>query len=227
MSDDAWQTLLRSAARPSHTGGRPRSERQILEAIVHIACTAQARTRPPPALGPFVACATAPSLGALRTLQRAHVLSLGWENLDAILHGPRGAGPGNPPGQAVAPGARYEHVTLLTAALEALGYRFTAVSGRARTGSSTVLPATHAMLVVELEGRRRLDHPGADGWAVCRRSGDSPDTWLSMRATPLNPQYPPTTPWATTSTAPATAPLSSPVPSSSESSPTGCTSSTG
>ncbi|MFJ1656666.1 transposase [Streptomyces sp. NPDC088337] len=34
----------------------PRSERQILEAIVHIACTRQAWPRLPPALGPFLAC---------------------------------------------------------------------------------------------------------------------------------------------------------------------------
>lgn len=168
-----------------------------------------------------------PTLGTLRTLQRAHVLSIGWENLDAFLHGHvaldvatiqdkllhRGRG-----------GYCYEHVTLFAAALEALGYRFTAVSGRIRMGSDKILPATHAMLVVELEGRRwlcdvgfgaslfepieladgaalttgaweyRVQHeeitPGADGWAVYQRSGDSPDGWLSRHATTLNPQYP-------------------------------------
>ncbi|MFE9181362.1 transposase [Streptomyces sp. NPDC007126] len=41
---------------PSHSGGCPRCERQIMEAIVHVACTGQAWTRLPSALGPFQAC---------------------------------------------------------------------------------------------------------------------------------------------------------------------------
>lgn len=56
ISDVAWQTLSGLLPARSHTGGRPRSERQILEAIVHIACTGQAWTRLPSALGPFQAC---------------------------------------------------------------------------------------------------------------------------------------------------------------------------
>ncbi len=56
ISDAAWQTLSGVLPTPSHTGGPRRSERQILEAIVHIACTAQAWTRLPPVLGPFLAC---------------------------------------------------------------------------------------------------------------------------------------------------------------------------
>ncbi|MFF4402785.1 transposase [Streptomyces sp. NPDC001480] len=36
--------------------GCPRCDRQILEAIVHVACTGQAWSRLPPALGPFLAC---------------------------------------------------------------------------------------------------------------------------------------------------------------------------
>lgn len=56
ISDVAWQTLSGLLPARSHTGGRPRSERQILEAIVHIVCTTQAWTRLPPDLGPFLAC---------------------------------------------------------------------------------------------------------------------------------------------------------------------------
>jgi hypothetical protein len=56
ISNVAWQTLSGLLPARSHTGGRPRSERQILEAIVHIACTEQPWTRLPPALGPFQAC---------------------------------------------------------------------------------------------------------------------------------------------------------------------------
>ncbi|QDL68075.1 hypothetical protein DNK48_00280 [Streptomyces malaysiensis subsp. malaysiensis] len=56
ISNVAWQTLAGLLPARSHTGGHPRSERQILEAIVHIPCTGQAWTRLPPALGPFLAC---------------------------------------------------------------------------------------------------------------------------------------------------------------------------
>ncbi|MFF3467584.1 Helicase associated domain protein [Streptomyces sp. NPDC002619] len=56
ISDVAWQSLSGLLPTRPHTGGRPRSERQILEAIVHIACTTQAWTRLPPALGPFLTC---------------------------------------------------------------------------------------------------------------------------------------------------------------------------
>ncbi|OIJ92419.1 Helicase associated domain protein [Streptomyces monashensis] len=56
ISDIAWQTLSPLLPPPTHTGGRPRSERQLLEAIIHIACTRQAWTRLPAALSPFEAC---------------------------------------------------------------------------------------------------------------------------------------------------------------------------
>ncbi|MGW8954735.1 Helicase associated domain protein [Streptomyces sp. NPDC055709] len=56
ISDAAWQTLVRLLPARSHTGGRPRCERQILESIVYVACTGQAWTRLPPTLGPFLAC---------------------------------------------------------------------------------------------------------------------------------------------------------------------------
>ncbi|MGW0211349.1 transposase, partial [Streptomyces sp. NPDC003233] len=56
ISDAAWQMLSDLLPARSHTGGRLRCERQLLEAIVHVACTGQAWTRLPPALGPFLAC---------------------------------------------------------------------------------------------------------------------------------------------------------------------------
>ncbi|MFJ8363953.1 hypothetical protein [Streptomyces sp. NPDC093984] len=37
----AWQTLSDLLPARSHTGGRPRCERQLLEGIVYIACTGQ------------------------------------------------------------------------------------------------------------------------------------------------------------------------------------------
>ncbi|MEU6557959.1 Helicase associated domain protein [Streptomyces sp. NPDC046915] len=56
ISDTTWQTLSAVLPARPHTGGRPRCDRQILEAIVHVACTGQAWSRLPPALGPFLAC---------------------------------------------------------------------------------------------------------------------------------------------------------------------------
>lgn len=107
----------------------------------------------------------APTLETLRALQRAHVLTLGWDTLDSFLYREvrldvpsvqeklvrRGRG-----------GYCYEHVVLFAATLERLGFRFSAVSGRVQLGadSSRPRPATHAMLIVELEGTRWLTDVG-------------------------------------------------------------------
>ena len=56
----------------------------------------------------------------------------------------------------------YEHVVLFAAALEKLGFRFTAVSGRVQLGADSThpRPATHAMLIVDLDGTRWLNDIG-------------------------------------------------------------------
>ncbi|MET8468471.1 arylamine N-acetyltransferase [Streptomyces sp. NPDC006422] len=107
----------------------------------------------------------APTLETLRGLQRAHVLGMRWDTIDSFLYREvridvpsvvdklvrRGRG-----------GYCYEHTVLFAAALEKLGFRFTAVSGRVQLGadSSAPRPATHAMLIVEVEGRRWLTDIG-------------------------------------------------------------------
>ena len=107
----------------------------------------------------------APTLETLRALQRAHVLTVRWDTLDSFLYREvrldlpslqdkllrRGRG-----------GYCFEHVTLFAAALERLGFRFTAVSGRVQLGADSrrPRPATHAMLVVELDGSRWLSDVG-------------------------------------------------------------------
>ncbi|HET6860403.1 MAG TPA: arylamine N-acetyltransferase, partial [Streptomyces sp.] len=101
----------------------------------------------------------APTLETLRALHRAHVLSVRWENLDAFLRGevPLDLGAlqakmvGSPRG-----GYCFEHVSLYAAALERLGFDFFGVQGRIHVGPGKILPATHAMLVIELDGRRWL-----------------------------------------------------------------------
>ncbi|MFJ9996902.1 arylamine N-acetyltransferase family protein [Streptomyces werraensis] len=106
-----------------------------------------------------------PTLETLRALQRAHVLTVRWDTLDSFLYREvrldvpsvqdklvrRGRG-----------GYCYEHVVLFAAALEKFGFRFTAVSGRVQLGadSSDPRPATHAMLIVDLDGTRWLSDVG-------------------------------------------------------------------
>ncbi|MFF2363822.1 transposase [Streptomyces sp. NPDC058122] len=52
ISDSAWQTLHLRLPPLAHHGGRRRDERQVLEAILHIACTQQPWAGLPQVLGP-------------------------------------------------------------------------------------------------------------------------------------------------------------------------------
>ncbi len=106
-----------------------------------------------------------PTLETLRSLQRAHVLNVRWDTIDGFLHRRvrldlpslqdkllrRGRG-----------GYCFEHVALFAAALEKLGFGFTAVSSRVQLGADSrrPRPATHAMLLVELDGARWLSDVG-------------------------------------------------------------------
>ncbi|MEU5811353.1 arylamine N-acetyltransferase [Streptomyces sp. NPDC047718] len=96
-----------------------------------------------------------PTLEVLRALHAAHVASIGFENLEAVL------------GRAVRldleslqakmvrrqrGGTCSEHTLLYAAALEAIGFAFTATASRVRVHEGPTLPATHASLRVELDG---------------------------------------------------------------------------
>ncbi|MFE0172615.1 arylamine N-acetyltransferase [Streptomyces sp. NPDC059002] len=105
-----------------------------------------------------------PSYATLRALHRAHVLSVRWENLEAVLRKKRPLDlesvqaklVGSPRG-----GTCYEHVTLYAAALERLGFRFSVLQGRVQMGETAkVRPESHAMTLVELDGRRWLSDIG-------------------------------------------------------------------
>ncbi|MFI9206451.1 arylamine N-acetyltransferase [Streptomyces sp. NPDC053048] len=100
-----------------------------------------------------------PTLRTLRALHRAHVTSIPFENINAVLglpvlldveavqdklvRGRRG-------------GYCYEHVVLFAAALERLGFEFTGLNGRVTLGNAKVLPATHALLAVTAADDERL-----------------------------------------------------------------------
>lgn len=101
-----------------------------------------------------------PTLDTLRTLHMLHVLAIPFENLEII------AGRSVPLDLDAVQrklvdsrrgGYCFEHVTLFAAALERIGFRFTALSGRVTLGADGGRPATHALLVVELDdGSRHL-----------------------------------------------------------------------
>ncbi|MEV8533692.1 arylamine N-acetyltransferase [Streptomyces sp. NPDC051211] len=93
----------------------------------------------------------APTLDVLRALHRAHVTSIPFENVYAVLGIPLPLDVESVEDKLVRRqrgGYCYEHVTLFAAALENLGFRFTAMSGRITLGADKILPATHALLAV-------------------------------------------------------------------------------
>ncbi|MEU9192915.1 arylamine N-acetyltransferase family protein [Streptomyces hundungensis] len=104
-----------------------------------------------------------PTLATLRALHRAHVLSVRWENVEAVLRKYRPLDLESVQAKMVGNargGTCFEHVTLYAAALERLGFEFFVVQGRVSMGSPTIRPETHAMAIVELEGRRWLSDVG-------------------------------------------------------------------
>ncbi|RFU42741.1 arylamine N-acetyltransferase [Actinomadura logoneensis] len=102
----------------------------------------------------------APTLAALRALQRGHTTSIPFENLEPVLgrpvlldvpslqeklvRSPRG-------------GYCFEHTALFAAVLERFGFDFTALVGRVVIGApeGSVRPATHALVVVRPEDDER------------------------------------------------------------------------
>ncbi|MFH8641022.1 arylamine N-acetyltransferase [Streptomyces goshikiensis] len=93
----------------------------------------------------------APTLACLRALHRAHTTSIPFENVSAVLGVPLPLDVESVQDKLVRRargGYCYEHVTLFAAALEKLGFRFTAHTGRVSLGADKILPATHALLTV-------------------------------------------------------------------------------
>lgn len=99
-----------------------------------------------------------PTLDTLAALHRGHTTSIPFENLEIML------------GRSIPlaleslqrklidsrrGGYCFEHVTVFAAALERIGFRFTALSGRVTLGGDwSSRPPTHAVIVVESGGRR-------------------------------------------------------------------------
>ncbi|WP_347957681.1 arylamine N-acetyltransferase family protein [Gordonia aichiensis] len=103
----------------------------------------------------------AATVEGLRLLHRAHVTTIPFENLEIIVGRPVRLDLDSVQAKLVAErrgGYCFEHVTLFAAALEALGFRFTALTGRVTLGREAhTRPPTHALLVVEFaDGSRHL-----------------------------------------------------------------------
>ncbi|MFI1973278.1 arylamine N-acetyltransferase [Streptomyces cinnamoneus] len=99
------------------------------------------------------------TLEVLRGLQRAHVTSIPFENLDAVMGLPVLLDVESLQDKLVRSrrgGYCFEHVGLFAAALERLGFEFTALIGRVTLGREKILPATHALLAVKAVDDERL-----------------------------------------------------------------------
>lgn len=105
----------------------------------------------------------APTLETLRALHRAHVLSVRWENIDAALRQNVDLDLDHLQAKLVGSargGYCYEHVLLYAAALEHIGFTFHGIQGRVQMGVEQARPKTHAMLLVEVDGKRWLSDVG-------------------------------------------------------------------
>jgi len=109
------------------------------------------------------------NLETLRALQAAHTTHIPFENLDVLLGKPiridlEGVQ------EKLVRGRRggycFEQNALYSAALERLGFRVTRLLGRVRLGTTRVLPRTHMMLKVELDGASWITDAGFGGWGL-------------------------------------------------------------
>lgn len=107
-----------------------------------------------------------PDLRTLTALQRLHVLSIPFENLDVALGRPVPLDVKSLQAKLVDKrrgGYCYEHNSLFAAVLERTGFRFGGRGARNRSRGQVLPPVTHALLVVEAEDERWLVDVGF-GW---------------------------------------------------------------
>ncbi|MEW2353704.1 arylamine N-acetyltransferase [Spirillospora sp. NPDC029432] len=99
----------------------------------------------------------APTLEALRALQLAHVTAMPFENLEIVLGRPVPLGVEAVQEKMVRHrrgGYCFEHTELFAAALERFGFAFAPLAARVSMGIEKLLPATHAVALVEAGGGR-------------------------------------------------------------------------
>ena len=123
-----------------------------------------------------------PRLEGLVALHRAHCAAIPFENLDILLGHPVALD--LPALEAKLVRARrggycFEQNSLFRAALEALGFRVTALAARVRAGTTEVRPRTHMLLRVDLpEGAFLADVGfGGDGFVHPILLAEGKETW--------------------------------------------------
>ena len=161
----------------------------------------------------------APTLETLQRLHLAHVTHIPFENLDVLLGRPIRLDLESLQAKLVAGGRGgycFEHNLLFAAVLESLGFRFTRLIARVRTGKTKVRPRTHMLLSVEIEGDRwladvgfgmdgmlfplrfRYGEPAQQGVFTFRVNGDGSthllqalgaNGWLDLYSFTLEPQF--------------------------------------
>jgi N-hydroxyarylamine O-acetyltransferase len=164
--------------------------------------------------------ALAPTRGVLEELHLAHATHIPFENLDIHLGRPIRIDLASVQAKIVQSrrgGYCFEQNTLLAAVLERVGFRVKRLLARVRLGASRVLPRTHMVLEVEVDGSPILADVGfgtvgillpmplAAGepvrqfawtfrlveepglWVLQGRQGDG---WLDLYAFTREPQYP-------------------------------------
>lgn len=112
-----------------------------------------------------------PTLEALAALHQAHVLAIPFENVDIQLGRPISLELPALEAKLVRGGRGgycFEQNTLFRAALESLGFQVEAFEARVRVGTDQVLPRTHMLLQVRVEGREWLCDVGFGGGGPLR-----------------------------------------------------------
>ncbi|MFJ1753595.1 arylamine N-acetyltransferase [Kitasatospora sp. NPDC088134] len=119
----------------------------------------------------------APTLDTLRSLHRAHVLAIPFENLDVVAGGVPSLELGELQAKLVGSargGYCFEQNSLFAAVLEELGFGVTRLTGRVRSGArpGEERPRTHMVLAVEVPGVEPSAEPGAESGAEGRHLAD-------------------------------------------------------
>lgn len=109
---------------------------------------------------------TTPSVATLQGLHEAHATSVPFENLDIFLGRPIRLDLSSLQAKLVAArrgGYCFEQNLLFGAVLEALGFSVTRLAARVRLGASHVLPRTHMLLKIDIDGTSHLADVGFGG----------------------------------------------------------------
>jgi N-hydroxyarylamine O-acetyltransferase len=124
-----------------------------------------------------------PTRGVLDELHLGHVTRIPFENLDILLGRPIALDLPALEAKLVRDrrgGYCFEQNTLFKSALEALGFRITALAARVRAGTTQIRPRTHMLLRVDLpEGAFVADVGfGGDGLLHPIRLAEGSETWV-------------------------------------------------